>query len=58
MFFQLFFKTTEHNYLMMSSFFCSADVVFLVSDLEYQKVDKGVAISGSSHAHRDHIFGV
>jgi len=58
MFFQPFLKIIEHNFLMMycSFFFCSVDVVFLFSDLVYQKVDKGVAISGLSHAHGDHIF--
>lgn len=54
--FSAFFKIIEHNFLMMSCFFCSVDVVFLISDLEFPTIDKGVGISGSCHAHRDHIF--
>lgn len=51
-------KIIEHNFLMMYCFFCSVDVVFLISYLEYPKVDKGVAISGfQPRPPRPYYFG-
>jgi hypothetical protein len=47
-FFQLFKKLLNTIFWWcIVLFFYSVDVVFLISDLKYQKVDKGVAISGS-----------